>query len=51
MSERPTTVKVEVEMTKDDQSKAGWISVGMVAMLTWFLGGVISAGTGRKRGG
>ena len=51
MSLRPLTLNVEVEMKRENQSKAGWISAGIVAVLTWFLGGIISAGTGRKRGG
>lgn len=50
MSVTTLTVNAEVEMKKENQSKAGWISAGILAVLTWFLGGIISAGTGRKRG-
>lgn len=48
MSVTTLNLDVEVEMNKENQSKVGWISAGIFAVLTWFLGGIISAGTGRK---
>ena len=50
MSVPSITVSVEVEMNKENQSTIGWVLAIVMAVLAWFLGGVISAGTGRKRG-
>lgn len=50
MSVTTLTLNVEVEMNNESKSRVGWVSAGILAVLTWFLGGIISAGTGRKRG-
>ena len=50
MSVTTVTFNVEVEMNKENQSTIGWVLAASMAVLTWFLGGIISAGTGRKRG-
>lgn len=38
-------------MKSKDNSSAAWVAALVLAAFSWFLGGVISAGTGRKRGG
>jgi hypothetical protein len=40
---------VEVEINKENQSILGCVIAALLAVLTWFLGGIISAGTGRGR--
>lgn len=49
MSVPTVTLRVEVEMNKESQSILGWVIAALLAVLTWFLGGIISAGTGRGR--
>lgn len=49
MSLGPFNLSVEVEMYKENQSILGWVLAALLAVFTWFLGGIISAGTGKGR--
>lgn len=49
MSEPITSLEVEVRMTIKKESKIGLVLAALFAGIAWFLGGVISSGTGIKR--
>ena len=49
MSEPITSLIVEVRMTEKKQSNIGLVLAALFAGIAWFLGGVISSGTGIKR--
>jgi len=39
----------EVRMENKNKKNVGWISAAVLGVLTWFLGGIVSAGTGLKK--
>ena len=45
---RPNLV-MEVRMGKENSSKLGWIGAAVLGVMAWFLGGIVSAGTGLKK--
>ena len=49
MSEPITSLVLEVRMTIEKESKIGLVLAALFAGIAWFLGGVISSGTGIKR--
>ena len=40
---------MEVEMDKESSKRGGLVLAGLLGIFTWFLSGIISAGTGLKK--
>ena len=49
MSVPRNSLRVEVKMEKENKKPIGWIAALVLGIFTWFLGGIVSAGTGLKQ--
>jgi len=43
------SLRLEVKMEKENKKPIGWITALVLGIFTWFLGGIVSAGTGLKQ--
>ena len=49
MSVPGRSLRLEVQMENKNKKPIGWIAALVLGIFTWFLGGIVSAGTGLKK--